>query len=174
MCKATVVYEEKLGKRREGWCVYLNKTRDFTFYSDKQVKEKIAQGEKINGLKLDANNNIVMDEEFTTSLLAKTGLATFTPILENEDDAISNKYYALVRVLNSKAGNEYELVTNRCGLEVVKEEKLRAMLTLISVGGVKLNSAGGLDVYENIEGTAPANTNRKGETREENKTTSPS
>ena len=71
MCKATVVYEEKLGKRREGWCVYLNKTRDFTFYSDKQVKEKIAQGEKINGLKLDANNNIVMDEEFTTSLFLK-------------------------------------------------------------------------------------------------------
>ncbi len=173
MCKATVVYEEKLGKRREGWCVYLNKTRDFTFYSDKQVKEKMAQGEKINGLKLDANNHVVMDEAFTTSLLAKTGLATFTPIFENEDAAISGKYYALVRVLNSKAGNEYELVTNRCGVEMVSEGKLLAMLTLISIGGVKLNSTGGLDVCETVEGAAMANTNRKARIKEEGKADSP-
>lgn len=30
MCKATVIFEEKLGKRREGWAVYLNQSRDFT------------------------------------------------------------------------------------------------------------------------------------------------
>lgn len=173
MCKATVVYEEKLGKRREGWCVYLSKTRDFTFFSDKQVKERIAQGEKINGLTLDANNNVVMDEAFSTSLPAKTGLSNFTPILENGDGVISNKYYALVRVLNSKSGNEYELVTNRCGLEVVSEEKLLAMLTLIPVGGVKLNSAGGLDICEDIAGASKADTNRKVRTKEESKTGSP-
>ena len=37
MCMATVIFEEKLGKRREGWAVYLNKSQDFTWYSDKQV-----------------------------------------------------------------------------------------------------------------------------------------
>jgi len=30
MCMATVIFEERLGKRRVGWSVYLNKTQDFT------------------------------------------------------------------------------------------------------------------------------------------------
>ena len=46
MCKATVIFEEKLGKRREGWCVYLNQSRDFTWYSDKQIKTKIAADQR--------------------------------------------------------------------------------------------------------------------------------
>ncbi len=174
MCKATVIYEEKLGKRREGWCVYLGKTRDFTFYSDKQIKAKIAQGEQINGLRIDENGNIVMDEAFTTSLLAKTGLATFTPILEDEDGTISNKYYALVRVIKSKAGSEYELVTNRCGLEVVTEDRLKTMLTLVPVGGVKLDSSGSLEVYEGIQGFTDTSTSKKNETKEMSKPTSQS
>ena len=74
MCKATVIFEEKLGKRREGWAVYLNQSRDFTWYSDKQVKAKIAAGERINGVTVTEGGEVVMDETFTTGLLAKTGL----------------------------------------------------------------------------------------------------
>ena len=80
MCKATVIFEEKLGKRREGWAVYLNQSRDFTWYSDKQIKAKIAADERINGVTVTEAGEVVMDETFTTGLLSKTGLATFTPI----------------------------------------------------------------------------------------------
>ena len=73
MCKATVIFEEKLGKRREGWAVYLNQSRDFTWYSDKQVKAKIASGERINGVIVNEAGEVMMDEDFTTGLLAKPG-----------------------------------------------------------------------------------------------------
>ena len=166
MCRATVIYEERPGKRRVGWCVYLNKTRDFTFYSDKQVRVRLEIGERVNGLRTDEQNNIVMDEAFTTSLMAKTGLATFIPIMEHEDGNLSNKYYALVRVVKSKSGNEYELVTNRCGLETVTEDKLKAMLTVIPIGGVKLNGAGGLEVYEGVVVLDDTSTGKKNEAKE--------
>lgn len=116
MCKATAIYEARLGKRREGFCVYLNKTRDFTYYSDRQIRNKIQSGENINGLMVNDAGEVVMDEGFTTGLLAKTGLATFTPIKESEDSSITNRYYAVVRVIKSKVGTSYELVSNRCGV----------------------------------------------------------
>lgn len=151
MCKATVVYEEKLGKRREGWCVYLNKSRDFTFYSDKQVKSKIEGGEQINGLTVSEAGEVVMDEAFTTALLSKSGLTTFTPIREDESGSLANKYYALVRVVRGRAGNRYELVTNRCGVCMEDEERLKAMLSLIEVGGVRMDEKGQLVLHEGVE-----------------------
>lgn len=158
MCKATAVFEEKLGKRREGWCVYLDKSRDFTYYSDKQVKVKIQGGEAINGLTVNAAGEVVMDESFTTGLLSKSGLTTFTPIKE-EDGSLANKYYAVVRVMGDKARRTYELVTNRCGLEVVDEERLKAMLSLIGVGGVRLDDKGRLVFHGSVEvETAPEET----------------
>ena len=148
MCKATVVFEEKLGKRREGWCVFLEKSRDFTFYSDKQIKNKIFNGELVNGLKVGESGEVVMDEEFTTSLLSKSGLSTFTPIKENEDGNIANKYYAVVTF--DKDSNSYELVTNRNGLEVVDESRLRAMLSLIEIGGARLDNKGRVVLHRGV------------------------
>lgn len=150
MCKATVVYEEKLGKRREGWCVYLEKSRDFTFWSDKQVKARLAAGEVVNGLTTSESGEVMMDESFTSSLLSKTGLVNFTPIRENEDDSLTNKYYAVVHVIRSKAGNMYELVTNRCGLSMVDESKLKAMAGLIEIGGVQLDAKGRVVLHKGV------------------------
>lgn len=150
MCKATAVYEEKLGKRREGWCVYLEKSRDFTFWSDKQIKAKLASGETVNGLMVNEGGEVVMDDTFTTALLSKSGLANFTPIRENEDGNLSNKYYAVVRVVRDKAGAMYELVTNRCGLSMVDEAKLKAMAGLIEIGGVQLDSKGKLVLHKGV------------------------
>ena len=152
MCKATVIFEERLGKRREGWCVYLSKTRDFTWYSDKQVKAKLSAGEIINGIMVNENSEVVQDDSYTGSaLLAKTGLATFTRISEDEDGSFGNKYFAVVRVIKNKAGNQYELVTNRAGIEIVSEERLKAMLSLISVGGVQMNEDGSLMIHKGVD-----------------------
>lgn len=150
MCKATVIFEEKLGKRREGWAVYLNQSRDFTWYSDKQVKAKIASGERINGVMVSEAGEVMMDEAFTTGLLAKTGLATFTPIMEDEDSGVS-KYFAVTRVLKGgKAGDRYELVSNRFKLEVVDADRLKALLSLISVGGARVDEKGRVVIHEGV------------------------
>ncbi len=151
MCKATVIFEEKLGRRREGWCVYLNQSRDFTWYSDKQIKSKIAAGERINGVMVTESGEVQMDESFTTGLLAKTGLATFTPIKEDEDSGVS-KYFAVTRVIKGgKAGDRYELVSNRFKLEVVDGDRLKALLSLISVGGARMDEKGKVVIHEGVE-----------------------
>ena len=142
MCKATVIFEEKLGKRREGWCVYLNQSRDFTWYSDKQVKAKIAAGERINGVTVTEGGEVVMDETFTTGLLAKTGLATFMPIKEDEDSGVS-KYFAVTRVIKGgKAGDRYELVSNRFKLEVVDADRLEGSVVPDSCRGCQTGREG--------------------------------
>lgn len=150
MCKATVIFEEKLGKRREGWCVYLNQSRDFTWYSDKQIKSKLAAGEVINGVTVNEGGEVVMDEKFTTGLLVKTGLATFTPIKDDEDSGVS-KYFAVVRVIKGgKAGDHYELVSNWFKLEVVDVDRLKALLSLISVGGARMDEKGKVVIHEGV------------------------
>lgn len=152
MCKATVIFEEKLGKRREGWAVYLNSTGEFTWLSDKQIRTKIANNERINGVVVDEGGEVVMDETFTTGLLAKTGLATFVPIREDEDAGVT-KYFAVTKVIKGgKGGDLYELVSNRFKLEVVSEERLKALLSLISIGGARLNERGNkVVIHEAVE-----------------------
>lgn len=151
MCMATVIFEERLGRRREGWAVYLNKSQDFTWYSDKQIKARLAIGERVNGVTVTESGEVVMDETFTTGLLAKTGLATFTPIKEDEDSGVA-KYFAVTRVIKGgKAGDRYELVSNRFKLEVVDGDRLKALLSLISVGGARMDEKGKVVIHERVE-----------------------
>ena len=63
---------------------------------------------------------------------------------------MANKYYAVVRVIRGKAGTMYELVTNRCGLSVVDEAKLKAMASLIEIGGVQLDSKGRVVLHKGV------------------------
>lgn len=92
-----------------------------------------------------------MDETFTTGLLSKTGLATFTPIKEDEDSGVS-KYFAVTKVIKGgKASDHYELVSNRFKVEVVNENRLKALLSLISVGGARVDEKGKLVVHEGVE-----------------------
>lgn len=165
MCMAAVIFEERLGKRREGWAVYLNKSQDFTWYSDKQIKARLAIGERVNGVTVTESGEVVMDETFTTGLLAKTGLATFTPIKEDEDSGVA-KYFAVTKVIKGgKAGDRYELVSNRFKLEVVDSDRLKALLSLISVGGARIDSKGKVVIHEGVEvnETPEESTGAKGE-----------
>lgn len=151
MCMATVIFEERLGRRREGWAVYLNKSQDFTWYSDKQIKARLAIGERVNGVTVNEAGEVAMDETFTTGLLAKTGLATFTPIKEDEDSGVA-KYFAVTKVIKGgKAGDRYELVSNRFKLEVVDGDRLKALLSLISVGGARMDEKGKVVIHEGVE-----------------------
>lgn len=54
-----------------------------------------------------------------------------------------SKYFAVTCVLKGgKAGDRYELVSNRFKLEVVDADRLKALLSLISVGGVRVDEKG--------------------------------
>ena len=53
-------------------------------------------------------------------------------------------------MIRSKAGAMYELVTNRCGLSMVDEAKLKAMASLIEIGGVQLDSKGRVVLHKGV------------------------
>lgn len=151
MCKKmTVAYGEFIGNRHVAWVCYNGK--DYSFLSDKQVKTRLQAGDLVNGLMLDSDNNVCINKEFTKSLMAKSGL-TFSPITATEcdEDTVMNKYYALVKVEQSKGGKLYHFITNRCGHEVFDETQLKAMLAVLDMGGVQLNSKGELFVYKDVD-----------------------
>ncbi len=152
MCKkSTVAYGDFIGQRMVGWCVFNGK--DFSFLSDKQIKTRLQNNEQVNGLTLDADGNVVIDQEFTKSLMGKSGL-TFKPILpvDNEDEEpVMNKYYALVKVSKDKSVTKYHFITNRCGAETFDEVQLKAMLEVMDMGGVRKDEKGALVIHKAVD-----------------------
>lgn len=152
MCKkSTVAYGDFIGQRMVGWCVFNGK--DFSFLSDKQIKTRLQSNEQVNGLTLDADGNVVIDQEFTKSLMGKSGL-TFKPIVpaDNEDEEpVMNKYYALVKVSKDKSGIKYHFITNRCGMETFDETQLKAMLEVMDMGGVRKDESGALVIHKAVD-----------------------
>ena len=151
MCKKmTVAYADLIGKRLVGWCLFNGK--DYSFLSERQVKDRLQNGDAVNGLKLDENGAVVIDENFTRALMGKSGL-TFGPVLtagDEADEPVVNKYYALVKVVKDKSGNRYHFVTNRCGYEVFDGTQVKAMLEVLSMGGVRLNK-GKVEVHKAVD-----------------------
>ena len=152
MCKRmTVAYGEYIGNRHVAWVC--QNGRDYSFLSDKQVRTKLQAGDLVNGLTLDADNNVCIDRTFTKSLMGKSGL-TFSPIMAadaDEEEFVMNKYYALVKVEQSKGGKLYHFITNRCGHETFDENQLKAMLAVLDMGGVQLDDKGELRIHEAVE-----------------------
>ena len=150
MCKKlTVAYGDYIGTRMVGWCLFNG--RDYSFVSDKQVKTRLKAGDLVNGLKLDDEGSVVIDKEFTTMLMGKSGL-TFSPIAAADDeDPVMNKYYALVEVEQSKNGKLYHFITNRCGHECFDEVQLKSMLGILNMGGVKMNDKGKILVHPAVD-----------------------
>ncbi len=151
MCKKmTVAYADLIGKRLVGWCLFNGK--DYSFLSERQVKDRLQNGDAVNGLKLDENGAVVIDESFTRALMGKSGL-TFGPVLtagDEADEPVVNKYYALVKVVKDKNGNRYHFITNRCGYEVFDGTQVKAMLEVLSMGGVRLNK-GKVEVHKAVD-----------------------
>ena len=153
MCKKlTVVYGDYIGSRMVGWCVYNGK--DYSFVSNKTVKAKLSSGDLVNGLTVDADGNVAIDQTFTKMLMGKSGLS-FNTIMaadaEDSDEPVMNKYYALVKVVKSKDDTKYHFITNRCGYEIFSEEQLKAMLSVLEMGGIQMDTDGSLMIHKGVD-----------------------
>ena len=151
MCKVlTVAFGDYIGARLVGWCVFNGK--DYGFVSDKAVRAKISNGYLVNGLLVDSDGNVAIDQEFTKILMGKSGLS-FNPIMAGDDEGevVMNKYYALVKVVKSNEDTKYHFITNRCGYEIFSEEQLKAMLAIVDMGGIKVGPDGGLMIHKGVE-----------------------
>ena len=83
----------------------------------------------------------------------KSGL-TFKPIMGTDEDEgllVTNKYYALVKVVRNKENTEYIFITNRCGHEVIDEKQLKLMLEVMNMGGVSKGENDEIIVHKNVD-----------------------
>lgn len=150
MCKKlTVAYADQIGNRLVGWCCWNGK--DYSFLSEKNLKAQIQQkGNLVNGLTVNEENAVVLDTTFAKCLMGKSGLG-FEPIMaEDEDEPVMNKYYALVKVVRAKEGSSYHFITSKCGYEVFTEEQVKSMLSIVDMGGIKLED-GSLVIHGSVD-----------------------
>lgn len=149
MCKkVTVAYGDYIGNRLVGWCVYNGK--DYSFISDKTVKNRINGGDLVNGLTVE-EDKVVLDKTFAKCLMGKSGLSFETILTEDEDEQITNKYYGLVKVVKAKEGNSYHFITSKCGYEVFSEEQVKSMLSIVDMGGIRIGTDGALVVHSSVD-----------------------
>lgn len=150
MCKKlTVAYADLIGKRLVGWCLFNGS--DYSFLSDTQVSKRLKEDtNSVNGLKLSEDGEVVIDPEFASYLMGKSGL-NFSPVLMVDDEEPSfNKYLACVKVEGKGNQRKFHFITNRCGYEVHEESQVRAMVEFIPMAGIRLNK-GKLVVHPNVE-----------------------
>ena len=142
-----VAYSDNIGQRRVSWCLFNGK--DFGFYSDRQIVNLISQGNKVHGLKMDAEGKLVIDESYTSYLMVKSGM-TFTPSAVEgacADSNLVNKYYALTCVMKNQKAATYHFITNRCGVEELDEAQVKTLLDVTDLGGVKMDTRRKLVVH---------------------------
>lgn len=149
MCKkVTVAYGDYIGNRLVCWCVYNGK--DYSFISDKTVKNRINAGDLVNGLTVE-EDKVVLDKSFAKCLMGKSGLSFEAIMTEDEDEQIMNKYYGLVKVVRSKDGNRYEFITSKCGYETFTEEQVKSMLSIVDMGGIQMGADGALMIHKAVD-----------------------
>ena len=152
MCKKlTVAYADLIGKRLVGWCLFNGS--DFSFLSETQVCKRLKEDtNSVNGLKLSEDGEVVIDPEFTSYLMGKSGL-NFSPVLmvDDSEEPSFNKYLACVKVEGKGNQRKFHFITNRCGYEVHEESQVRAMVEFIPMAGIKLDSKGKLVVHPNVD-----------------------
>ena len=122
--------------RVAGFCLYCEQSREFQETTPKDVKDLIKQGQ-VNGLKL-VNGEIELDTEGfnLNNLMVKSAVGKFRPLYST--DSMINCMYTVVRVIETDKGRLYETISNKCARVKISEEKLKILMQIGYVAGVKM------------------------------------
>ncbi len=96
MCMKYLVNREDLGKRTVGYVFYDAGTKGFTGLTGKQIRDVLGKGDKLYGLALDAEGNIIPDAEGfkTKNYMVRSGINSLAPAVET--DCPANMMYVVV------------------------------------------------------------------------------
>lgn len=140
MCMRYMVNAEMLGKRVTGYIFYDADTKGFVGMTEKAIKASLTKGEKLYGLTLDGENNIVMDTEGfkTKNYMVRSGINSLAPAVES--DCPANMMYVIVGMKKVKGGeNVYEVINSRYARLEMNESKVKMLAEFGCVqGGVYL------------------------------------
>ncbi|NFN49274.1 hypothetical protein FDB52_12095 [Clostridium botulinum] len=135
--KKTVVNRIDLGNTRiAGYTLYDEISKEFQETTPKQIKILI-KNDVLNGLKL-VNDEIKLDTEGFNmcNLMIKSGIGNYRKLYE--DNKIINCMYSVVRVLKTDTNIFYEIVSNKCSRTKVTTERLKMLIEMGYVAGVRL------------------------------------
>jgi len=147
-----LVNAEMLGKRVTGYIFYDADSKGFTGLTEKQIKDTLGKGERLYGLVLDPDGNIIPDSEGfkTNNYMIRSGINTLAPAVET--DCPANMMYVVVGMKKVQGGeNVYEVVNSRYARLEMTESKVKMLLEFGCIqGGVFTDSKGKLVVCEGV------------------------
>lgn len=148
----TVISRIDLGFTRiAGYTLYDEASHEFQETTPKEVKNLIVHGQ-VNGLKL-VNGEIELDKEnfYMTNLMIKSAVGKFRTLYQTESIMNCINYmYAVVRVIETDKGRIYEIISNRCARVKVNEEKLKILLQVGYVAGVRKQFNGEIEICKGV------------------------
>lgn len=134
----TVANRLDLGKTRiAGFCLYCSESKDFIETTPNEVKTLINQGQ-VNGLKL-VDGRIELDtENFNIhNLMIKSSVGRYRTLYA--DDCMVTCMYAVVSMLEIDNNSQiFEIINNRCGRIWITSERLKMLIQMGNVAGVRL------------------------------------
>lgn len=163
MCMKFLVNREDLGKRVTGYVFYDADSKGFTGLTEKQARETLEKGERLYGLALGAEGQLITDEKgfHTTNYMVRSGINNLSPAVET--DCPANMMYVVVGA-DKTAGAEtvYEVVNSRYARLNMPESKIKMLLEFGCIqGGVYLDGKGKLVVCEGVRVTEKKETKDK-------------
>ncbi len=145
----TAINRIDLGYTRiAGWNLFDEITKEFQETTPKEVKDLINHGQ-VNGLKLN-NGLIELDiEGFNMrNILVKSAVGKFRPLYPTT--SMVNCMYAVVRVIETDTGRQYEIISNKCARVKVTSEHLKIIMEIGYVAGVKMGTNGEIEICEGV------------------------
>ncbi len=152
MCMKYLVNREDLGKRTVGYVFYDADTKGFTGLTEKQIKDILGKGDKLYGLALDAEGNIIPDAEGfkTKNYMVRSGINNLAPAVES--DCAANIFYIVVKVRKLDGGERvYEVVNSRYARLEMPESKIKMLLEFGCIQGGVYMEGDELKVCEGVK-----------------------
>lgn len=145
----TVVARFDLGQTRvSNYLAYNHLSSDNSFddITPREMTRLVKDG-KVNGLKLDSNGEIALDEAFEQKNLVVKSASRFKNMIETGKS--STGYSVICKYLND-LGDSYELVSSRCGRFSCSAEKLLMLVNFAHVACVRVNGSD-IEVCEGVQ-----------------------
>ena len=151
MCMKYMVGREDLGKRTTGYVFYDADSKGFMGMTEKAIKDTLGKGEKLYGLTLDSENNIVMDTEGfkTKNYMVRSGINSLAPAVEG--DCMANIMYVVVGMRKVQGGeNVYEVISSRYARLEMPESKVKMLVEFGCIQGGVYMEKGKLVTCEGV------------------------
>ena len=146
-----VVLREMLGNRETGWTLWDGK--QVMEMTSKQIKDTIAKGLKVCGLKVGSDGELERDEEgfYCTNIMEHRHCGNYTPMVE---DSMANQFYICIGNHEENGAVVYDCISTRLEQLKIAEPEMKAYLK-IGVVSAGVKEADGKLVMADLEFKKP-------------------